>query len=77
MFPHTDRDYPIDYPVPDFGLDHDIVSSQENEANAIKTLKNRPDNQPYEKRSLQDLNEKLKKEAAEAIAKVVAGEEGT
>ena len=36
---HPSKDtHPMDYPVPDFGVDHDIISTQNSSANAEKDL---------------------------------------
>lgn len=45
LFPKGPDDPPRNYFVPDFGLDNDILSAQQNEANAKKFLalaKNKP-----------------------------------
>ena len=36
---HPTKDsHPVDYPVPDFGMDHDIISTQNSSSNAEKSL---------------------------------------
>ena len=39
-FPAADpaKSHPVDYPVPDFGVDHDIISTQNSSANAEQDL---------------------------------------
>lgn len=41
----------MDYPVADFGLDHDIIASQEDEANAKKFLAKTKVKKPEEETS--------------------------
>ena len=75
LFPKGPDDPPRDYPVADFGIDHDILSSQANEENAKKFLAMTHVKKPEEETSLGSLDKKLKKEANVAITKVVDGED--
>jgi hypothetical protein len=38
LHPEPADSHPVDYPVPDFGLDHDIVSTHQHEADARRRL---------------------------------------
>lgn len=75
LFPKGPDDPPRDYPVADFGIDHDILASQQNEENAKKFLSMTHVKKPEEETSLGSLDKKLKKEANVAITKVVDGED--
>ena len=52
-------DYPKDYPVPDFGVDHDIIATQEHTAAAEKDLNHVWTPEEFDKVPTEDVEFKL------------------